>query len=287
MFLRSGYVLRQFSRAGAILATLVATAAFAAGPKAYVGNFKDNTVSVIDTDAGAVVATVPVAAGPHGMAMTHDGRNVYVSGDCARRSTLSTRPSDQVAQTSRLVRRRTVWRSRPTAGCCWSPSTATTVRLHRHLDARGDRNSDGGKAAYFAISTTASSPTSGRRNRVTSRSPSSTLYAGGRSQRAARQVAAGPEFGYDGKVVYFTQAGSQRDPGSRSGVGQDRCGNSDRRIAAFRRLSIAARRSVSSSCRGPASCSVRPGNQQPSAQHRGRQTAALGCHRSATAKRPM
>ena len=52
-----------------------------AGPKAYVGNFKDNTVSVIDTDAGTVVATVPVAAGPHGMAVTSDGRLLYVSGD--------------------------------------------------------------------------------------------------------------------------------------------------------------------------------------------------------------
>ena len=41
-----------------------------AGPKAYVGNFKDNTVSVIDTAAGAVVATIPIAAGPHGMTVT-------------------------------------------------------------------------------------------------------------------------------------------------------------------------------------------------------------------------
>ena len=49
--------------------------------KAYVGNFKDNTVSVIDTDAGKVVATVPVATGPHGMAITQDGRTLYVTGD--------------------------------------------------------------------------------------------------------------------------------------------------------------------------------------------------------------
>jgi YVTN family beta-propeller protein len=49
--------------------------------KAYVGNFKDNTVSVIDADAGTVVATMPVSAGPHGMAITQDGRTVYVSGD--------------------------------------------------------------------------------------------------------------------------------------------------------------------------------------------------------------
>ena len=99
MFLRSGYVLRQFSRAGTILATLVATAAFAAGPKAYVGNFKDNTVSVIDTDTGAVVATVPVAAGPHGMAVSPDGRNVYVSGDLASTVSVIDTVSDRVAHT--------------------------------------------------------------------------------------------------------------------------------------------------------------------------------------------
>ena len=81
MFTRSRYVLRGLSSAAAILTTLAATAAFAAGAKAYVGNFKDNTVSVIDTEAGKVVATVPVAAGPHGMAITQDGRTVYVSGD--------------------------------------------------------------------------------------------------------------------------------------------------------------------------------------------------------------
>lgn len=56
--------------------------AFAApGAKAYVANFKDNTVSVIDTEGGKVIATIPVAAGPHGMAITQDGGTVYVSGD--------------------------------------------------------------------------------------------------------------------------------------------------------------------------------------------------------------
>src|SRR5262245_63882899 len=55
------------------------TAAAKQPTKTYVGNFKDNTVSVIDTDAGAVVATVPVSTGPHGMAITHNGRTVYVS----------------------------------------------------------------------------------------------------------------------------------------------------------------------------------------------------------------
>ena len=99
MLPRSRYLPRQLSYAGAILATLVATTAFAAGPKAYVGNFKDNTVSVIDTDAGAVVATMPVAAGPHGMAVSPDGRNVYVSGDLASTVSVIDTASDRVAQT--------------------------------------------------------------------------------------------------------------------------------------------------------------------------------------------
>src|SRR4029434_3032242 len=100
MFPRSQYFLRQISCAGAILATsLVATLAFAAGPKAYVGNFKDNTVSVIDTGAGAVVATVPVAAGPHGMAITQDGRTVYVSGDGSSSVDVIDTATDKVVKT--------------------------------------------------------------------------------------------------------------------------------------------------------------------------------------------
>jgi YVTN family beta-propeller protein len=99
MFPRSRSLLRQLSRAGAILVTLVATAAFAGGPKAYVGNFKDNTVSVIDTDAGAVVATMPVGAGPHGMVVSPDGRAVYISGDLASTVSVIDTASDRVAQT--------------------------------------------------------------------------------------------------------------------------------------------------------------------------------------------
>jgi YVTN family beta-propeller protein len=54
--------------------SMLAASAFAALPKAYVDNLTDNTVSVIDTAAGQVVAAVPVAAGPHGMATTPDER---------------------------------------------------------------------------------------------------------------------------------------------------------------------------------------------------------------------
>ncbi len=65
----------------AALALCLVSVVANAGPKAYVGNFKDNTVSVIDTATRAVVTTIPVAAGPHGMTITQDGRWLYVSSD--------------------------------------------------------------------------------------------------------------------------------------------------------------------------------------------------------------
>ena len=43
--------------------------------KAYVSNFKDNTVSVIDTDAGKVVATVPVDSGLSSFLAVRDQRD--------------------------------------------------------------------------------------------------------------------------------------------------------------------------------------------------------------------
>jgi YVTN family beta-propeller protein len=67
--------------------------------KAYVANFKDNTVSVIDTAAGKVVATVQVAAGPHGMAITQDGRTVYVSGDGSSSIDVIDTATDKVVKT--------------------------------------------------------------------------------------------------------------------------------------------------------------------------------------------
>src|SRR5204863_14645 len=76
-----GWRLARFARFLALGTAALAFAAGAAGPKAYVGNFKDSTLSVIDTASGAVVATIPVAAGPHGMAVSGDGRVVWVTGD--------------------------------------------------------------------------------------------------------------------------------------------------------------------------------------------------------------
>jgi YVTN family beta-propeller protein len=77
----------------------VALGAAAAGPKAYVGNFKDNTVSVIDTGTGTVVATLPVATGPHGMSVTPDGRTVYISGDGSSVVSVIDATADRVVRT--------------------------------------------------------------------------------------------------------------------------------------------------------------------------------------------
>ena len=76
-----------------------ASLAAAAPPKAYVGNFKDSTVSVIDTGSGAVVATIPVATGPHGMAVSGDGRFVYVTGDGSSSLSVIDTAADRVAKT--------------------------------------------------------------------------------------------------------------------------------------------------------------------------------------------
>ena len=69
----------------AFLATVLifVTAADAAGPKAYVGNFKDNTISVIDLDSRRVAATISIPPGPHGMVITPDNRWLYVASDGA------------------------------------------------------------------------------------------------------------------------------------------------------------------------------------------------------------
>ena len=84
------------------LSFAVAAGAIAAGPKAYVGNFKDNTVSVIDIGAAKVVGTVPVATGPHGMAVTPDGRTVYVSGDGSSEVSVIDTATDRVTRTIRV-----------------------------------------------------------------------------------------------------------------------------------------------------------------------------------------
>lgn len=70
-----------------------------AGAKAYVGNFKDNTVSVVDTASLSVVATIPVAEGPHGMLLSPDGGTLYVSGDGSSTVSVVDTGTDRVTRT--------------------------------------------------------------------------------------------------------------------------------------------------------------------------------------------
>ena len=91
-------------RVGAGLAALALLAALggpgtarAAGPKVYVGLFKDDAVAVIDTAQNRVVSTVAVPKGPHGLVITPDGRKVYVSSDGASTVSVIDTATDKVA----------------------------------------------------------------------------------------------------------------------------------------------------------------------------------------------
>ena len=78
-----GFWCNGYSMTLALLAaTLFFVGPVAAGAaKAYVGNFKDNTISVIDLESKRVMASIPIPPGPHGIAITPDNRWVYVASD--------------------------------------------------------------------------------------------------------------------------------------------------------------------------------------------------------------
>ena len=81
----------------------VALAAWAspapAGPKLYVGLFRDNAVAVVDTATNRVVGTIPVPKGPHGLVVTPDGRKLYVSSDGDSSVSVIDTASDRVVAT--------------------------------------------------------------------------------------------------------------------------------------------------------------------------------------------
>ncbi|CAN5483153.1 hypothetical protein BH10PSE17_BH10PSE17_03380 [soil metagenome] len=98
-FLRTAALRLAVGLCGSLF-SLSATAA----PKAYVGNFKDNTVSVIDTGTTAVTATVPVAAGPHGLVLGSTGTPLYVSSDGASVVNVIDTATDKVTSTIEVGR---------------------------------------------------------------------------------------------------------------------------------------------------------------------------------------
>lgn len=71
----------------------------AAAPKAYVGLFKDNAIAVVDTGSDALIKTIPIPAGPHGLAITPDGARVFASSDGDSKVSVIDTTSDTVVDT--------------------------------------------------------------------------------------------------------------------------------------------------------------------------------------------
>jgi YVTN family beta-propeller protein len=192
----------------ALLASMAA-AAFAAGPKAYVGNFKDSTVSVIDTGTGAVTVTVPVAAGPHGMSMTPDGRTVYVSGDESSTVSVIDTATDRVTHTIEV--------GKTPHGLAMQPDgrilLVAVYGEDRVAFVDTATRAIAGSVAVPKPHTIAIRP-DGKLAYVASQQPGKfALVVVDLATRAAvREIALDkaprdPEFSYDGKALYFTLAG--------------------------------------------------------------------------------
>jgi len=183
--------------------------AHAAGPKAYIGNFKDNSVSVVDTAAGSVVATVPVSAGPHGMAITADGKTVYITGDGSSSLDVIDTATDKVVKTVEV--------GKTPNGIALTPDErmllVTVYGDDRLAFMDTKSNSIVSTVVVPKPHTVALSP-DGKLAYVTSQQPGQFALAlvdvPGRKVIRTMPLEKTPrdgEFGYDGKRFYFTQAG--------------------------------------------------------------------------------
>jgi YVTN family beta-propeller protein len=73
-------VLRRGIPAAALLAgAWLALAPMAQGARAYVSNEDDGTVTVVDTQRLTALATLTVGKRPRGLALSHDGKSLYVA----------------------------------------------------------------------------------------------------------------------------------------------------------------------------------------------------------------
>ena len=181
----------------------------AAGPKAYVGNFSDNTVSVVDLAAGAVVATIPVSAGPHGMSVAPDGKTVYIAGDGSSNLDVIDTATDRV--------RRTIEIGKSPHGLAMTPDGKTLLAAIYGED----------KIAFIDVATLASvgSVSVPKPHTIAVRPDGAVAYVASQepgkfalvvvdlaSRKVARSVPLDKpprdlEFGFDGRALYFTQAG--------------------------------------------------------------------------------
>jgi YVTN family beta-propeller protein len=181
----------------------------AAAPKAYVGNFKDNTVSVIDTGTRKVLGTIPVAAGPHGMAMTPDGRRLYVTGDESSSMSVIDTSADRVI--------RTIDVGKEPHGVTLAPDARLLLVAVNGEDqvvfVDTASQSVVGKVRVLKPHTIAIRR-DGKFAYVASQQPGQFALAviDLASRSLARSIALDKpprdlEFGYDGKALYFTEAG--------------------------------------------------------------------------------
>ena len=192
-----------------VLLTLPPAGASAAGPKAYVGNFSDNTVSVVDLSSSTVVATIPVSAGPHGMTVAPDSRTVYVSGDGSSSLDAIDTATDRV--------RRTIEIGKSPHGLAMAPDGRTLLAAIYGED----------KIVFVDTATLASigSVAVPKPHTIAIRPDGTVAYVASQEpgkfalvvvDLAAKKVLRSVpldktprdlEFGFDGKALYFTQAG--------------------------------------------------------------------------------
>ena len=259
---------------------ILASGMAAAAPKAYVGNFADNTVSVLDTASDKIVATIPVAQGPHGMAMSRDGRAVYVTGDGSSSMSVIDTATDKVVKTVEV--------GKSPNGLALTPDGKLLL-----VTIYGEDKIDFIDPATQAITGTVAVPKphtvsispDGKLAYITSQEPghfalsvvdiaSRTLQrnvaAGLKNVRATRSSAS------DGKAFYFTESlPSARpkclDPATDKIVAEIPTGVSPHFVSLFHSnpLGLAV-------VQGPGEVLLfDPGHQSGRTQHRGRQAAAL------------
>ena len=212
-----------------------------AGGKAYVGNFKDDTVSVIDTTRAQVVATLPVASGPHGMAAAPDGRRIYVSGDNSSHVSVIDTAADRVVQTIEV--------GRSPHGLALTPDGITLLVAVNgedqvvFIDPATQRAV--GSVSVAKPHTIAVRP-DGVLAYVASQDPRGFAIVGVDlvTRKVVRTIALDKpprdlEFAYDGKALYFTEAGVNAvqvlDPASDRIVAQIPTGASPHYANFFRR----------------------------------------------------
>jgi YVTN family beta-propeller protein len=188
---------------------VLASGIAAAAPKAYVGNFADSTVSVLDTAAGKIVATIPVAQGPHGMAISQDGRTVYVAGDGSSTLSVIDTATDQVVKTVEV--------GKTPNGIALTPDgkllLVTVYGEDRIAFLDAATQAAAGSVAVPKPHTVSVSP-DGKLAYVTSQEPGHfALVVVDLAARAVlrsvplQKTPRDAEFGFDGKAFYFTQAG--------------------------------------------------------------------------------